>query len=52
MNFMKRIQHIQMLIQLLLTSRKPLQYFPDDYNGSISSLRVIDEAKGRGSKLE
>jgi hypothetical protein len=27
----------------ILTSRKPLQYFPDDYNGSISSLRVIDD---------
>jgi hypothetical protein len=26
-----------------LTSRKPLQYFPDDYNGSISSIRVMDE---------
>jgi hypothetical protein len=26
-----------------LTSRKPLQYFPDDYNGSISSIRVIEE---------
>ena len=26
-----------------LTSRKPLQYFPDDYNGSISSLGIIDE---------
>ena len=26
-----------------LTSRKPLQYFPDDYNGSISILRVEDE---------
>ena len=22
-----------------LTSRKPLQYFPDDYNGSISVIR-------------
>ena len=28
-----------------LTSRKPLQYFPDDYNGSMSSLRAIDELK-------
>ena len=26
-----------------LTSRKPLQYFPDDYNGSISALGVVDE---------
>ncbi len=26
-----------------LTSRKPLQYFPDDYNGSISSSQVINE---------
>jgi hypothetical protein len=25
----------------ILTSRKPLQYFPDDYNGSISSIGVI-----------
>ena len=33
---MKRIQHIQIITQLYLTSRKPLQYFPDDYNGSIS----------------
>ena len=23
----------------ILTSRKPLQYFPDDYNGSISILK-------------
>src|SRR5215204_7277663 len=30
---------------ITLTSRKPLQYFPDDYNGSISSLRVIDDLK-------
>jgi hypothetical protein len=29
--------------KITLTSRKPLQYFPDDYNGSITSLRVIDE---------
>ena len=29
--------------KVILTSRKPLQYFPDDYNGSISSLRVADE---------
>jgi hypothetical protein len=28
-----------------LTSGKPLQYFPNDYNGSISSLRVIDDLK-------
>ena len=26
-----------------LTSRKPLQYFPDDYNGSISASGIIDE---------
>ena len=26
-----------------LTSRKPLQYFPDDYNGSRSVLSIIDE---------
>jgi hypothetical protein len=29
--------------KITLTSRKPLQYFPDDYNGSITSLRVIDD---------
>src|SRR5687768_14009059 len=28
-----------------LTSRKPLQYFPDDYNGSRSLLSVIDQLK-------
>jgi hypothetical protein len=28
---------------ITLTSRKPLQYFPDDYNGSRSLLSVIDE---------
>jgi hypothetical protein len=26
-----------------LKSRKPLQYFPDDYNGSISTAEVVDE---------
>ena len=26
-----------------LTSRKPLQYFPDDYNGSISVIEIKDE---------
>jgi hypothetical protein len=31
--------------KITLTSRKPLQYFPDDYNGSLSSSRVIDEIK-------
>ena len=31
--------------KISLTSRKPLQYFPDDYNGSLSSSRVIDEIK-------
>ena len=40
---MKRTQHIQILTKLLLTSRKPLQYFPDDYNGSISASEIIDE---------
>jgi hypothetical protein len=30
---------------ITLTSRKPLQYFPDDYNGSINSLSVIDQLK-------
>jgi hypothetical protein len=27
----------------ILASRKPLQYFPDDYNGSISTAEVVDE---------
>jgi hypothetical protein len=27
----------------ILTSRKPLQYFPDDYNGSISLSGIADE---------
>ena len=27
----------------ILASRKPLQYFPDDYNGSISAAEVVDE---------
>ena len=27
----------------ILTSRKPLQYFPDDYNGSISVQGIVDE---------
>jgi hypothetical protein len=29
----------------ILTSRKPLQYFPDDYNSSISSFGTIEELK-------
>ncbi len=29
--------------KIMLISRKPLQYFPDDYNGSISTSGVIDE---------
>ena len=29
--------------KIILISRKPLQYFPDDYNGSISVLGVVDE---------
>jgi hypothetical protein len=29
--------------QTILTSRKPLQYFPNDYNGSISASGIIDE---------
>ena len=34
-----------------LTSGRPLQYFPDDYNSSISSLRVInDELKEAADK--
>jgi hypothetical protein len=37
--------------KITLTSRIPLQYFPDDYNGSISSLSVIDdELKEAGEK--
>jgi hypothetical protein len=31
--------------KITLISRKPLLYFPDDYNGSISSLGVIEELK-------
>jgi hypothetical protein len=34
----------------LLTSRKPLQYFPNDYNGSISSIRVIEELNEEAQK--
>ena len=37
---MKRIQRIQITYKITLTSRKPLQYFPDDYNGSISTIGV------------
>ena len=33
-----------------LTSGQPLHYFPDDYNGSISSFRVIDEIKEETQK--
>ena len=29
--------------QTILTSRKPVQYFPDDYNGSISASGIVDE---------
>ena len=28
-----------------LISRKPLQYFPDDYNGSISISRIVKDEK-------
>ena len=31
--------------KITLTSRKPLQYFPDHYNGSIFSSSVIDQLK-------
>jgi hypothetical protein len=30
--------------KITLTSRKPLQYFPDDYNGSISIIGIKDES--------
>jgi hypothetical protein len=37
--------------KITLTSKKPLQYFPDDYNGSISLSRVInDELKEAAEK--
>ena len=49
---MKRIQHIQDTYKTTLTSRKPLQHFPDDYNGSISLIGVVDEIKGRDSTME
>jgi len=29
--------------KITLTSRKPLLYFPDDYNGQITALGVVDE---------
>ena len=29
--------------KITLTSRKPLLYFPDDYNGSINAATIIDE---------
>jgi hypothetical protein len=29
----------------ILTSRKPLQYFPDDYNGSISASGTVEDEK-------
>jgi tRNA(Leu) C34 or U34 (ribose-2'-O)-methylase TrmL len=29
--------------KITLTSRKPLQYFPDDYNGSIPASGIVDE---------
>ena len=35
---------------ITLTSRKPLQYFPDDYNSSVFSSRVIDELKEEAHK--
>ena len=36
--------------KIILRSRKPLQYFPDDFNGSINLLRVIDELKEAAEK--
>jgi hypothetical protein len=36
--------------KITLASRKPLQYFPDDYNGSISSIIVIDELNEEAQK--
>ena len=36
--------------KITLTSRKPLQYFPNDYSGSITSLRVINELKEEAHK--
>ena len=52
MNFIKNSTYTEDTYTITLTSRKPLQYFPDDYNGSRSLLSVIDEAKGRGSEME
>ena len=31
--------------KIILISRKPLQYFPDDYNGSISSSNIDEKLK-------
>ncbi|HSF49923.1 MAG TPA: hypothetical protein VLA74_04105, partial [Nitrososphaeraceae archaeon] len=31
--------------RIILISRKPLQYFPDDYNGSISVSEVREDEK-------
>ncbi len=31
--------------RITLVSREPLQYFPDDYNGSISSFGTIEKLK-------
>ena len=52
MNYMKRLRTYTDTSTIILTSRKPLQYFPNDYNGSITSLGVKDELKRRSSKLE
>ena len=38
--------------KITLISRKPLQYFPDEYNGSISSYEIIEELKEEISKME
>ena len=48
---MKKTQSIQIDYKIILISRKPLQYFPDDYNGSISSLDNR-RTKRRDSKME
>jgi hypothetical protein len=31
--------------KIILTSRRPLQYFPDDYNGSISVSGILEDEK-------
>ena len=41
----KNSTHTDDTYKTTLTSRKPLQYFPDDYNGSISLIGVVDKLK-------